>query len=95
VVVRARGELAREDALGEALGGARQVLRDGGRCLVLADTRPGGRLAWRRKVQVAPPPSRILQLFEAQGYRAARVLAEREGLGFIESVCREPGRSPE
>jgi ubiquinone/menaquinone biosynthesis C-methylase UbiE len=88
VVVRARGELAREEALGAALGAARRVLRDGGRCLVLADAAPGNRLAWWRKVEPAPPAPRIAQLFEAHGYRAARVRAEREALAFVESVSR-------
>jgi SAM-dependent methyltransferase len=85
-VLRARGDLAQPAAVATALVGARQVLRDGGRCLVIADAPPKGlRGALRR---AAAPTLPMVQLLTDHGYRGGRILAERDGLLFAEAVKR-------
>ena len=86
MVVRARGALAGEDALTEALAGARRVLRPGGRCLVIADGKASGLRGMLAKPGSGPSATRLVGLLGAH-YRGARVLAEREGLIFAEAVA--------
>lgn len=63
-------------ALASHLAEAFRVLRDGGRCAVIVRgaATPSG---------AAPP---IVTALQQQGFRAARLLAERNGLVFYESV---------
>lgn len=71
------------------LGEIGRVLRGGGRCLVIDGTAKKGFLPGVRSDSVAGDytaaggPSGVLT---AQGFKAARVLAEREGLLFAEAV---------
>ena len=71
------------------LGEALRVLRPGGRCLVIDGTAKKGILNVGRSEAVtsdyvaAGGPAGILT---AQGFKAARVLAERDGLLFAEAV---------
>ena len=70
------------------LSEVRRVLRSGGRCLVI-DGKGRGRLTVVRSgpgasdYREADGPVRVLT---AQGFKAARILAEREGLLFAEAV---------
>lgn len=60
----------------------RRVLRAGGRCLVIDRARRGlAALRGAGSPDYAPVP-----LLDAAGFKAARVLAEREGLTFAEAV---------
>lgn len=88
VVVRAAADLAAEPALSAALAAAREALRDGGRCQVIVSGGPGGlRRLWSRDAP-GPPARRVVEMLASVGFRGARVLAEREGLGFVEGVSR-------
>jgi SAM-dependent methyltransferase len=89
VVVRALGGLADRAALRGALVEGGRVLRDGGRCLVLADAgRRSLAARWSGRGAAPVPGSELVQLLAACGYRGARVLAERDGLLFGEGVMR-------
>jgi SAM-dependent methyltransferase len=79
-------------AAGHDLGGAFReawrVLRPGGRCVALAKAARGGALGafGRRAGRAAPGPAEIVREMQASGFRAARLLAEREGLAFVEGL---------
>ena len=66
-----------------------RVLRPGGRCLVI-DTAP--RRGFGALLRPAPAaghygaPENVVRALERTGFRAARVLAQREGLVFVEGV---------
>ena len=66
-----------------------RVLRPGGRCLVVDE---GGRTGVAALIHGAStPPDYVahggaVPIFTAQGFKAARMLAEREGLVFAEAV---------
>jgi ubiquinone/menaquinone biosynthesis C-methylase UbiE len=89
VAVVRTGEHSRDEpAVARALAQARRVLRDGGRCQVLADAPQGGlRKFWRTR-RGGPPPATLVQLLTQQGYRGARILSERDGLVFAEGMAR-------
>jgi ubiquinone/menaquinone biosynthesis C-methylase UbiE len=78
-------EAARAGCLSEV----RRVLRPGGRCLVIDGRGRTGLVSGARSASVAsayaaaggPVPG-----LAAQGFKAARILAEREGLTFAEAV---------
>jgi SAM-dependent methyltransferase len=76
---------AREACLNEV----RRILRPGGRCLVI-DGKGRGRLIADVRSGPAAPDYRAadspVRALTAQGFRAARILAEREGLLFAEAV---------
>jgi ubiquinone/menaquinone biosynthesis C-methylase UbiE len=76
VVVRPDGSLAASlPALAPAFAEALRVLRPGGRCLIVADERsPRG------------APAEAIRQLGSHGFRAARLLANREGLAFLEAV---------
>jgi ubiquinone/menaquinone biosynthesis C-methylase UbiE len=67
------------------IGEARRILRPGGRALVIGSAPRGGlgalltRAPSTRSVDSAP-------VLEANGFRAVRLLAEREGLVFVEGI---------
>ena len=61
------------------LGEIRRVLRPGGRCLLIDSSRRSGLAG--SKAQYAPAAA-----LEAAGFKASRVLAERDGLIFAEGV---------
>jgi len=71
------------------LGEAHRVLRPGGRCLVIDGAAKKGIFSGTRGEPIASDyvtaggPAEILT---AQGFKAARVLAERDGLLFAEAV---------
>jgi ubiquinone/menaquinone biosynthesis C-methylase UbiE len=83
-VVVVRGALSRlphERRVG-CLTEVRRVLRPGGRCLVI-DSAPRGLSALVGAALSDYAPAGLL---ETAGFKAARVLAEREGLTFAEAV---------
>jgi ubiquinone/menaquinone biosynthesis C-methylase UbiE len=83
-VVVVRGALSRlpNDSRVGCLTDVRRVLRPGGRCLVIDSGRRGlSALVGGASSEYAP-----VSLLEAAGFKAARVLAEREGLTFAEAV---------
>jgi hypothetical protein len=71
----------RVDAVRELL----RVLRPGGRTIVIRAVPRGGIGALFTRAQSGPPwnPVRVL---EAEGFKAVRTLAERDGLVFVEGV---------
>jgi ubiquinone/menaquinone biosynthesis C-methylase UbiE len=69
---------------------AARVLRPGGRCMVI-DTMARGGMAGLFGGQPAPSaddPREAIEILKSQGFVAVRVLAERDGLRFIEAVKR-------
>ena len=87
IVIRARGDLAVEANLASAVAASRRLLRDGGRCVAIADAAPTGlERVWGHAA--GPSASLLLRLFAEGGYRATRLLAERERLSFVEAVWR-------
>lgn len=74
-VVRATAALAAESDLRLALQAAASALREGGRCELVADTRPDG-------------GSSLVALLGDAGYRGGRVLTDRGGLLYVEAVKR-------
>lgn len=86
VVIRAGRGLAGEGAVADAVEAAARVLRGGGRCLVIADRRRRGIGAL---VVGRPRPldaAALCRLLSGGGLKGARVLAEREGLLFVEGL---------
>jgi ubiquinone/menaquinone biosynthesis C-methylase UbiE len=83
-----RDVLGRRPGLSPAavIAEASRVLRPGGRCLVI-DTTARGRVSgfFGGQASPAPGPDATEPLAE-QGFVATRVLAEREGLRFVEAV---------
>lgn len=75
VVVRAVGNLSSEATLRQALAAAATALREGGRCEILADT-------------ASDAGASLVALFGSCGYRGGRVLANRDGLLYVEAVKR-------
>ena len=85
VVRAALGRLPSEHRIG-CLTEVRRVLRAGGRCLVIDPARRAlSALVGAGSSDYAP-----VALLEAAGFKAARVLAEREGLMFAEAVKSNP-----
>ena len=65
---------------------AERVLRPGGRCVVVTKgARRGGALGSEDR-GIGRHPNHVVAEMRAAGFRAARVLAEREGLAFAEGV---------
>ena len=76
------------DARGTCLSEVQRVLRAGGRCLVI-DGKGRQRVATARSGPAADDyaaPDGPVHVLLAQGFKAARMLAEREGLLFAEAV---------
>jgi hypothetical protein len=64
---------------------AHRVLRPGGRVMVIGAVPRGGLGALFTRAQSGPPFDAEPSL-QADGFRAARTLAEREGLRFVEAL---------
>jgi SAM-dependent methyltransferase len=88
VVFNARkGALATLDAptLARLLGEVHRVLRDGGRLVAMQAGTPDGITAWLRSAKPATGPD-IAGSLSQGGFRAVRVLADREGYLFTEGL---------
>jgi ubiquinone/menaquinone biosynthesis C-methylase UbiE len=72
------------DRSGVVLNDSRRVLRGGGRIVVI-EQRGRGWFA-RRRAAAGADPTALLQALTVAGFRASRVLAEREGYRFLEAV---------
>jgi SAM-dependent methyltransferase len=86
-IVVLRDVLGRGPALSAAvIAETSRVLRPGGRCLAIDTTARAG-LAKRFGRQPPPAPDADpIEALAGQGFAATRVLAEREGLRFVEAV---------
>ena len=82
--VLGRGEVSPPAIVAEAA----RVLRPGGRCLVIDTTARAGLAGIFSGQPAISPDTDPLAILGQQGFVAARVLAEREGLRFIEAVKR-------
>jgi ubiquinone/menaquinone biosynthesis C-methylase UbiE len=83
VVVRGMLSSADEASWQAGLADVFRVVRKGGRCLTIDGGTAGGLALFRRSPRVAGDAPRAL---EAAGFRAVRVLAERDGFLFVEGV---------
>ena len=65
-----------------------RVLRPGGRCVAVTRQARGGAIGSvaQRTGHAAPTQADIVREMRAGGFRAARVLAERDGLAFCEAL---------
>ena len=66
-----------------------RVLRPGGRAMIVGTGTRGGLGALLTRTQSAPPfvaSGDAIRALEAEGFRSARVLGEREGLAFVEAI---------
>ncbi len=74
-----------------------RVLRPGGRVMIVGAAPRGGLGALLSRTQGGPPfaaSGDAIKALEADGFRSARVLAEREGLAFVEAIKpREGGQA--
>lgn len=81
-------------ALGAAAPGSRaaivaeaaRVLRSGGRCLIVDAVPRGGLGGWLRAGVKTDPSYQPAELLRGAGFRAVRLLAERDGLRFVEGI---------
>jgi SAM-dependent methyltransferase len=69
-----------------ALGEWRRALRGGGRLLLIEPGTPSGLTALLRGRSEEAPPSGTVRALETAGFRAVRVLADRDGYRFIEGL---------
>jgi hypothetical protein len=73
------------------------VLRPGGRVLMIGATPRGGIGAILSRTHSGPPfvsSGDAARALEADGFRSARVIGEREGLAFVEAIKpREGGQA--
>jgi ubiquinone/menaquinone biosynthesis C-methylase UbiE len=66
-----------------------RVVRPGGRVLIIGAGARGGLGALLTRTQSGPPfvaSGDAIKALEADGFRSARVLGEREGLAFVEAI---------
>jgi len=66
-----------------------RVLRPGGRVMIVGAGTRGGLGALLTRAQSGPPfvaSGEAIAALEAEGFRSARVLGEREGLAFVEAI---------
>jgi len=66
-----------------------RVVRPGGRVLIIGAGARGGLGALLTRTQSGPPfvaSGDAIKALEADGFRSARILGEREGLAFVEAV---------
>jgi ubiquinone/menaquinone biosynthesis C-methylase UbiE len=72
-----------------------RVVRPGGRVLIIGAGTRGGLGALLTRTQSGPPfvaSGDAIKALEADGFRSARVLGEREGLAFVEAIKPREGR---
>jgi SAM-dependent methyltransferase len=88
VVFNARKAIEGLDAatLPLLLGEAHRVLRDGGRMVAMQPGTPAGLTAWLRPSKPAGSGGDLAAGLEQAGFRAVRVLADREGYLFTEGL---------
>lgn len=88
VVIRVGRGLGSEGGVADAVEAASRVLRGGGRCLMVADRRRRGigGLALTSAGRARLDAAALCRLMTAGGLKGARVLAEREGLVFVEGL---------
>jgi len=70
-----------------------RVLRGGGRVMIIGTAPRGGFGAILSRAQSGPPftaSGDATKALDAEGFRSARILAEREGLVFVEAVKARP-----
>ncbi len=60
-----------------------RILRPGGRTMVIGSVPPSGLGAWLARARTRFDPS---PLFQEEGFRSVRILAEREQLMFVEAL---------
>jgi ubiquinone/menaquinone biosynthesis C-methylase UbiE len=66
-----------------------RVLRPGGRVVMIGATPPAGLGAILARGATAPPfvsSGEAAQALDANGFRSARIIGEREGLAFVEAI---------
>jgi ubiquinone/menaquinone biosynthesis C-methylase UbiE len=72
-----------------AAGEIARVLRPGGRVVMIGATPPAGLGAILARGATAPPfvsSGEAAQALDANGFRSARIIGEREGLAFVEAI---------
>ena len=82
------GTMRPEDRVA-ALREVHRVLRPGGRMMIIGTAPRGGFGAILSRAQSGPPfaaSGDAARALEAEGFRSARILAEREGLVFVEAI---------
>ena len=82
------GTMRPEDRV-QTLREAHRVLRPGGRVMIVGTAPRGGFGAIISRAQSGPPfaaSGDATKALDAEGFRSARILAEREGLVFVEAV---------
>jgi ubiquinone/menaquinone biosynthesis C-methylase UbiE len=82
------GTMRAEDRVASVRELAR-VLRPGGRVMIIGTVPRGGFGALLSRAQSGPPfaaSGDAIKALEADGFRSARVLGEREGLAFVEAI---------
>jgi ubiquinone/menaquinone biosynthesis C-methylase UbiE len=67
---------------------AHRVLRPGGRSMIIDSMPRGGLFSPKSTTEASTEAVALADLLKAQGFVAVRVLAEREGLRFVEGVKR-------
>jgi ubiquinone/menaquinone biosynthesis C-methylase UbiE len=71
-----------------------RVLRPGGRVLIVGTTPRGGLRAVLSRTESGPPfaaSGDATTALEADGFRSARIIGEREGLAFVEAIKPRQG----
>jgi ubiquinone/menaquinone biosynthesis C-methylase UbiE len=72
-----------------------RVLRPGGRVMIIGAAPRGGLGSLLTRTQSGPPfvaSGEAMKALEADGFRSARVVGEREGLAFVEAVKPREGK---
>jgi ubiquinone/menaquinone biosynthesis C-methylase UbiE len=72
-----------------------RVLRPGGRVMIIGAAPRGGLGSLLTRTQSGPPfvaSGDAMKALEADGFRSARVVGEREGLAFVEAVKPREGK---
>jgi hypothetical protein len=87
IVVAARDPAVPAAEFAQILGEAARVIRHGGRVVVIDGTRRSGLLGWIGRPSGPPPDGDAIRVaLEHTGLRAARVLAEVDGVAYVEAA---------